>query len=260
MPSPGKLTRAEVELAVQKICQKYDEYASRFFKSPQLKGAFEERYFDAVRHGLDLKTFLQVEIGVVEEMVSKAEARLQQTTTRRAETREKKGFADRVIDELRAKIEKYEDVPFQRQANPEIRRLVGALIKLDQDHIPRLHDAFRNTSFNYSSREMIDLDGRLRDMGTIHSGVPPRLTRYSGLLSAFPRDYPAIDREEKSFLLEAALLLHDFRRVIGQVLEVYSDLAEPHKIEIAVVDNYLRGVIEDFRLKDFNRSNFKEGG
>lgn len=252
MPPRGKLTRAEVQLAVDKIVKKYDEYATRFFKTPSLKMAFEERYFSALKGGLDIQAFLQAEIDVVDELIRKAEAQLQQAAASRGEPRP--GFADRVLDELRARTEKYDDVAFHRHANQEVRRLVGALNRFERDLLSRLHDALRDTSYGFSSREMADLDSRVRDLTSGDSkSSPPRLTRYLALLNAFPRDYNAVDREEKSFLLDAAYLLHDLRAVIARARESYRDLPAGDVKILEQVDNYLLGVLDDFRIKDFRR-------
>lgn len=256
-PRKPRLSREEIQLAVDKIVKKYDEYTYRFFKAPSLKLAFEERYFSALRTGADMQDFLSAEIHVIEDLIKKQEARLQKRVRTGSGQERPRGFADRVIEDMKSRIQKYDDIAFHRQANPEIRRLVGALSHMDEHHLTRLHDALRNTSYNYSSREMIDLDARLRDVAAGQSDVaPPRLTRYTGLLNAFPRDYTAIDREEKSFLLEAAYLLHDFRSIIDQVLETYSDMSQDSREVLLTVDDYLKGVIEDFRLKDFNRTSF----
>jgi hypothetical protein len=252
MPPKGKLSRDEVQLAVDKIVRKYDEYAIKYFKSPVLKLAFEERYFSALKGGLDMGSFLQAEIEVAEELHRKAEAAQQQTQTTRAKPTD--GFADRVMEELRARTAKYEDVVFHRQASVEIRRLVGALSRFDRDYLTRFHDALRDTSYSFSSREMVDLDSRLRDLTSPGpKTAPPRLTRYVALLAAFPRDYNAVDREEKSFLVDAAYLLHDLRTVIERVGDSYQDLGEDDKKILREIDAYLIGVLDDFRLKDFRR-------
>ncbi len=252
MPTKGKLTKAEVQLAVDKIVKKYDEYSTRFFKSQTLKLAFEDRYFSALGGGLDMQSFLEAEIEVVEELIRKAEAQLQQGQNARG--RPRPDFADRVLQELRAKTEKYDDVVFHKQANPEVRRLVGAVSRLEREYMTQLHDALHDTSYNFTSREMLDLDGRLRDL-TSPGGkdAPPRLTRYLALLSAFPRDYNAVDRDEKSFLIDAAYLVHDLRGVIERARESYRDLDDENQARLDRVDAYLLGVLEDFRLKDFHR-------
>lgn len=252
MPPRGKLSRAEVQLAVDKIVKKYDEYATRFFKTPALKMAFEERYFSALKGGLDMQAFLQAEIDVVEELIRKAEAQLQQAQASQGAPRP--GFADRVIQELSARTEKYGDAAFHRHAKQEIRRLVAALSRFERELMSQMHDALRETSYGLSSREMAELDSRLRDLTSADGkSAPPRLTRYVALLNAFPRDYNAVDREEKSFLVDAAYFLHDVRAVIERARESYRDLAARDVSRLAQVEEYVTAVLEDFRIKDFRR-------
>jgi len=155
---------------------------------------------------------------------------------------------------LRARIEKYEDIVFHKQASPEIRRLVGAVSVLERDYMPQLHDALHDTSYSFSSREMVDLDSRLRDVASPGGkDAPPRLTRYLALLGVFPRDYNTVDREEKAFLVDAAYLLHDLRGVIQRVRESYKELSSERRNWLDRVDGYLSSILDDFRLKDFRR-------
>jgi hypothetical protein len=250
---PKKLTRAEIELALEKILKRYDEYIYRFFKSPRLKTSFEERYFSAVRNGLDLGQFLAVEVGVIEELLKKEEDKLNQQPVSR-ENRKREDFADRVLKELQAKIEKYADTPVHKTANPEIRRLVGALNELDQKYMPELQDALKNTNYAFNSQVMMALDSQLRSLTSSGTDpVPARLTRYLTLMGVFPRDYKAVDREEKAFILEASFFLHDLLDILTQVKSDYTRMTADEAEKLEDVTSYVEGVIEDFRLKDFKR-------
>jgi hypothetical protein len=248
----AKLNRVEVELAIEKILKRYDEYIYRFFKSPRLKTAFEERYFSAVRNGLDLSRFLAVEISVIEELIKKEEANLQKEPVRTAAPR--KDFADKVLEKLRERIEKYPDVRVHKDANPEVRRLVGALSDLDQSFMPDLHDALKNTNYSFNSQVMMNLDSQLRSIcRSSNEAVPQRLTRYVTLLNVFPRDYKAIDCEEKAYILESSFFLHDLLDILMQVRSDYEGLDDRERSKLETVVRKLEGIIEDFRLKDFKR-------
>ena len=250
---PKKLTRAEIELALEKILKRYDEYIYRFFKSPRLKTAFEERYFSAVRNGLDLGQFLAVEVGVIEELLKKEDDNLNQQPVS-TERRKREDFADRILKELQAKIEKYSDIPVHKAANPEIRRLVGALNELDHKYMPELQDALKNTNYAFNSQVMMSLDSQLRSLSSSGTDpVPARLTRYLTLMSVFPRDYKAVDREEKAFILEASFFLHDLLDILTQVKSDYTPMSKSEAEKLKSVTSYVEGVIEDFRLKDFKR-------
>jgi len=250
---PNRLSRAEIELALDKILKRYDEYIYRFFKSPRLKTSFEERYFSAVRNGLDLGQFLAVEVGVIEELLKKEDDNLNQQPVS-TERRKKEGFADRVLKELKAKIEKYTDIRVHKDANPEIRRLVGALNELDQKYMPELQDSLKNTNYAFNSQVMMALDSQLRSFSSTGNDlIPARLTRYITLMNVFPRDYKAVDREEKSFILEASFFLHDLLDILTQVKSDYTPMTKTEAEKLRKVTSYVEGVIEDFRLKDFKR-------
>jgi hypothetical protein len=251
-----KLTKVEIELALEKILKRYDEYIYRFFKSPRLKISFEERYFSAVRNGFDLASFLAVEAGVIEELLKKEDAALNREVPKGSSGVKKEGFADRVLKELTARIEKYPEVFVHRDANPEISRLVGALTDLDQRYLPDLQDALKNTNYAFNSQVMMSMDAQLRSLaGQGREGSPPQLTRYLTLLNVFPRDYKAIDREEKAYILETSFFLHDFLDILEQVQSDYTQLSDREGQRLKKVMSYIRGVIEDFRLKDFKRKN-----
>ncbi len=72
-------------------------------------------------------------------------------------------------------------------------------------------------------------------------------------LKKFPRDYSAIDREEKEYILEAAFFLNDLFSIVERVKRVYTDLSAADSRTLDAVLAYVWGVISDFRLKDFKR-------
>ena len=90
---------------MDKILKKYDEYIFRFYKSPKVKAAFEERYFSAIRGGLDMAQFLAAEVAAIQELLNKAEEKISQSTLPQP-SQKKEGFADKVLRQLQEKIEK----------------------------------------------------------------------------------------------------------------------------------------------------------
>ncbi len=83
--------------------------------------------------------------------------------------------------------------------------------------------------------------------------MPPFLVRYVGQLKRFPRNYAAIDREDKEFILESAFFLNDLISILERVRRVYKDLAAPAKEALAAAVEFTWNVIVDFRLKDLKR-------
>ena len=124
LPNNKKLNKGEVQRVVDKIRKKYDEYTVRFLKSPKLKYAFEQRYSDVLRKGIDMANFLSAEISVIDELINKEMCKLK-TSVSRAEKQgkemtENKDFADKILEEHKARIAKYNKIEFHKDAKDEI--------------------------------------------------------------------------------------------------------------------------------------------
>ena len=87
--SDKRLNKGEIQRAADRIKKKYDEYSTRFLKSPKLKYAFEERYYKALKEGINMETFLSAEIGAIEELIKKEAVKLKQTIKVQPETQKK---------------------------------------------------------------------------------------------------------------------------------------------------------------------------
>jgi hypothetical protein len=250
----ARLSRDEIQLALDKILKKYDDYIYRYFKPPGLKSAFEERYFTALRKGMDMESFLSAEIGAIEELLGKEEDRI---NAQQAQGATEESFGDKVLRQLSQKIEKYPDIRIHKDANPEIRRFLGALNELHNVYMPLLQESLVNTSYGYNSSIMTNLESRLHWLSVVdQDGVSHSLSRYLTLFNTFPRDYAAIDHEEKAFIMEAAFFLHDLSDIISEVQSEYNPLTKGEKDRLARVGTYIDGIIEDFRIKDLKRKNF----
>ncbi len=248
-----KLTPGEITRAVAKIRGRYDLYHSRFRKSGRLKDAFESRYRQALRARVDVSTFLLAEISAVEELIRREE-------TRDAERRSsdlgkpKRGFADRILEEQRERILKYPDLRFHSDAREEVRRLLGALVELERAHWLALGMALRETAYSRYSPVMIELESQLRTLASLDKdGRPAGLSRLLVQLDRFPRDYRAIDREEQEYILRTAFFLHDLVDVVDRVDANYPALGELDRGTLRQTRAHLRGMVDDFRLKEFKR-------
>jgi hypothetical protein len=101
---------------------------------------------------------------------------------------------------------------------------------------------------------MMQLEGKLRDLASRASGeAPAALARYLYHVNRFPRNYLAIDREEKEYILESAFFLHELNEILERVSE--SDpLGQPAARQgLQEVLEYVQGIIRDFRLREFKR-------
>jgi hypothetical protein len=248
-----KLTPGEITSTVEKIRKKYDDYIYKYFKHKSLRDAFETRYIKALRAGVDVSSFLLAEISAIEELTSREEQRIQAGPARPPAEREP-SFADKVLEENRKRISQYADVPFHNDAGEEVRRLVGALSGLVRDRWGDLGVALRNTMYAMNSSEMLTLDSKLRYLSTSSKDEPPAfMARLMSQLRRFPRNYAAVEREEKEYILEAAFFLNDLLLVLERVKKVYTEMPPEEKKVLEDALGYVGGVIMDFRLKDFKR-------
>jgi hypothetical protein len=247
---PRKLTPGEITAVVEKIRKKYDEYIYAYFKPKSLLRAFEERYLHTLRSSVDVSSFLLAEIGAIEELIRREEARTVLPPPEPPRT----DIADKVIEENRRRIARYRDAAFHPDASEDARRLLGALQQLADEHWPALAAALRETASNMNSLEMLNLDSQLRYLSAPgRDGIPQFLVRYVGQLKKFPRNYAAIDREDKEFILEAAFFLNDLLTILERVRRVYTDLGASAREMLGDAIDFTWGVIGDFRLKDLKR-------
>ena len=247
------MTPGEITNVVEKIRRKYDEYVSKFFRPRSLRESFEGRYIRALRAKLDISSFLIAEISAIEELIKREEERILLGPVK-VEGEKAPDIADKILEENRKRIEKYADMPFHKDAREEVRRLLGALDALAQESWPELAGALRNTGYSMNSLDMLNLDSQLRYLSSPdRDEVPQFLMRLVAQLRKFPRNYSAIEREEKEYILEAAFFLNDLFSIIERVKRVYTDLSAEEKRALDSVLLYVWGVISDFRLKDFKR-------
>lgn len=249
-----KLTPEEIRKTVEKIRKRYDEYIFKFFKPKPLKYAFEDRYIEAIKSGSDISSFLMAEISAVEELISREEERVASGQAQPAQKESVSQKIDRIVEENLAKIRKYPDTAFHPIASEELRRLFGALSELEQKHWERLAYFLRDTAYYRSSLTMMNLESQLRYLaGRASDGVPSGLSRYLYQINRFPRNYLAIDREEKEYILESAFFLHDLNEILERVNVNYPQLDQNSREGLQETQEHILGIIRDFRLKDFKR-------
>jgi hypothetical protein len=248
-----KLTPGEISATVEKIRKRYDEYVVKFFKPKSLRRAFESRYIQALRAKVDVSSFLLAEIAAIQELIQREEQRVQLGPVRPAADKEP-GFADKVLEENRARIAKYPDLAFNPDASDDVRRMAGALTELTARRWQDLGAALEETMYAMNSSEMLSLDSQLRYLSSAGGNEAPQfLNRLLVQLRKFPRHYPSIDREEKEYILEASFFLHDLFVVLERVKRVYTEMAEERRKVVEDSLAHVWSIITDFRLKDLKR-------
>jgi hypothetical protein len=249
-----KLTPNEISRAVEKIRRRYDEYIYKYFKPRTIKNAFEDRYIEAIKASTDISNFLMAEISAVEELIRREEERVGSGQAEEPAPESVTERVERIVEENLARMRKYPEVPFHPVASEELRRLLGAMCRLEEKHWEVLTTCLRNTAYYRSSLTMLNLEGKLRHLAARGSdGVPSGLSRYLYHANRFPRDYLAIDRQEKEYILESAFLLHDLEEILERVEANYPQLEEGSRSGLREIQAFIQGVIRDFRLKEFKR-------
>ncbi len=252
--APPKLTPNEISRAVEKIRRRYDEYIYKYFKPRSIKNAFEDRYIEAIKASTDISNFLMAEISAVEELIRREEERVGSGRPEEPAPESVTERVERIVEENLARVRKYPEVPFHPVASEELRRLLGAMCRLEEKHWEVLTTCLRNTAYYRSSLTMLNLEGKLRHLASRGSdGVPSGLSRYMYHANRFPRNYLAIDREEKEYILESAFLLHDLEEILERVEANYPQLDEGSRSGLQEIQGFIQGIIRDFRLKEFKR-------
>ena len=251
-----KLTPEEIKATVAKIRDKYDEYIRRYVKAKNVRIAFEDRYLEALRHGVDISSFLIAEIGAVEELIRREEARLAGPAERVGgdEPAYTPSATDEILEKQRKMIVGYRNVPFHRDADEEVKRMLGALSTLLAVHWVPLQEALRETAYSSHSNLMSRLDHELRHLGSeVRDEVSPALTHYVLQLKSFPRDTRSLEREEKSYLLASSFLLHELEDLLNRVSEAYAALGEDNLRVVRAALSFVSGIIDNFRLRHLKR-------
>ncbi len=249
------LTIDEIETAVDKVRQKYNDYVIQYMKPFSALQGFEDRYLQALRNRINMEVFLHVEISVLGELVRREEDELrnkQAERTRRAGKTKRGGddFADRVLKELKKKIEKYPSIQLHKDASFEMQKLCGFMSWFYHEYFFTVENIVRGLSVSRTVHGLSGVAPALTDFYNVGEHRDPRaFSRYINFLSDPIRDYNAIDREEKRILVECAKILHSIHDAVRAAMDTGNIPEEEGKTVEKILDVVHNG-IEDFRLKD----------
>ena len=252
-----KLSYDEIEQARDRILREYDHYIVQYMKSRKLRDDFEDRYVMALKARMDMTRFLHAEFQAVRDLREREAERLRNenndaiTKAEAARRGPKPGFADRIIQANRDKIEKYPDKEIHPDASFEIRRLFGAMNDFERRLWPDIERCMRRISPTLYSGPRIVLERKIFDLWSdTKEGVSPRLAGYAALFNRFPRNTRDINREEQRFIVDSGYLMNEIAEEIGRVKE-NEVLEEVDRRYLETMYEYMHTVITDFRLNDF---------
>ncbi|MBN1411818.1 MAG: hypothetical protein JW969_13300 [Spirochaetales bacterium] len=249
-----KLSSKEIKMVVDKIRKKYDGYCEQFFKSHNVRVAFDERYLNAIKNGSDLSTFLMAEISAIDELIKTEEEKLNECSAPNQSDKITQ-YIEGIMERNLKQIEKYKEIDFHADANPEIKKLLWALTKVDTEYFPSLFSIFRSLNFTDSLITLSGIEDQFREL-TYWKGsdVPLKLSRYVLLLNRIVKEYSAFEREEKNYIKESAFALHDLAGLLIKTLNEHEDMDARDKDNLRQILNFITNIIIDFRLKDLKRN------
>lgn len=269
-----KLNSKEIDQLVAKIRSLYDDYMVKFIQGSREKTAFEQRYFEALKSRVNLQRFLMVELKIVQQLIAREE--LQQgrqeaeayqrekdivgpngqtrgngsQTPAGEEEAERGDFADRVIEEMQRKAEKYPPAGLDNNEVWEVDHLFGGLQKFERELWPPVDRVYRKVYPSRYDGPRLMLETRLLELAEARmGGMPQVLHTLQLLMGRFPRNYREIEWEQKHTILKASFFLHTIRGELEK-LRQESYLSEEDRRAVYNATEFVNALIEDFRLKD----------
>ncbi len=269
-----KLNSKEIDQLVEKIRSLYDDYMVKFIQGSQERNAFEQRYFDALKSRVNLQRFLMVELKMVQQLIAREElqqGRQEAEAYRRekdlvgqngvagakdaeadaADEDESQGdFADRVIEQMQRKAEQYPPVGLESNEVWEVDHLFGGLQKFERELWPPVDRVYRKVYPSRYDGPRLMLESRLLELAEARmGGVPQVLHTLQLLMGRFPRNYREIEWEKKHTILKASFFLHTIKGELEK-LRQESYLSDEDRRAVFNANEFVSGLIEDFRLKD----------
>jgi len=244
---PPRLTDTEIDKVLRKIRAEYDHYIVHYLKTPDTKRKFEERYAEALRHRMDLTRFLSVEIQVVQSLVEKAEAEASVEAPAPKAAAKKGSYADRVIEQLRARIRDYPalGLPEHPEKSPDVDKLYGTLRWFRREIWEILYPLFLGKC---PSPALFQADVDLGALTLQGDKWPKEVETYWALLMG-KADLSQVARAQNRCLLQGGQLVHRIRGLLAEAQGVKA-LTPAEKDSVTRALAFCDRVLGDFRLKE----------
>jgi len=264
-----KLSSKEINQLVDRIRSLYNDYMVKFIQGGDMREGFEQRYYEALKTRIDLQRFLQVELKIVQQMIAREEAEFNRCEEA-AYLRERDpaagngdgakddggdraptgDFADRVIEHMQRKAEKYPPAGLDSSEVWEVDHLYGGLQKFERELWPPVDRIYRRLYPSRYDGPRLTLENKLLELAEVRmGGIPQSLHTLQLLMGRFPRNYREIEWEQKNTILKAAFFLHTLKGELEK-LRQESYLSDEDRRAVHAALEYVTTLIEDFRLKD----------
>jgi hypothetical protein len=238
--------------AVDALRTRYEALIFDNALNPALLDSFDDRVSHAKNSGRDPERFLEEELKAFGDLERKAAER-EQAAAMRAEARRRRlageSFADKVLDEYRARIEHYPEIDIHPDADPEVSRLFGAMDLLDKRHWGDLETYLRRAFPRAGQIDRMSIEQRFwRFVSTRRDRLPEELERYRRALAAPSAGRKEKVREAQEAVKSVAFYLHDLMEVCEQAS---NQIRPDQNVEKALA--YVRDIINDFRIRELKR-------
>jgi O6-methylguanine-DNA--protein-cysteine methyltransferase len=254
MGKQEKLTPLQVDKLISRIRSEYKDFIIRYQKPFTVQNGFELRYLQARQKKIDLEAFLKAEIEVLMELNRREEQRRIKSQQPKV-AKKKQSYADKIIEQMEKRISEYPELVFHREASYEMKKLFGALQLFKQKYWDDISYLLRGNTITDTETYFRDIDTPARDMFLEKANEVPALLRiYSRLLSSRPRDWEAIDAEEKRCIIEVAFFLHNTLARLDRIKK-NKDSSNENRESIEKVASFIAKMIKDFRLTDLKPQN-----
>jgi len=264
-----KLSSKEINQLVDRIRSLYNDYMVKFIQGGDMREGFEQRYYEALKTRIDLQRFLQVELKIVQQLIAREEAEFNRCEEA-AYLRERDpaagngdgakddggdraptgDFADRVIEQMQRKAEKYPPAGLDSSEVWEGDHLYGGLPQFERELWPPVDRIYRRLYPSRYDGPRLTLENKLLELAEVRmGGIPQSLHTLQLLMGRFPRNYREIEWEQKNTILKAAFFLHTLKGALEK-LRHESYLSDEDRRAVHAALEYVTTLIEDFRLKD----------
>ncbi len=266
------LTEKDLKTAVSEIRGQYERLISEFGKSRRVLEAFEDRYLFALKNRRDLSLFFRAEAEAVEQLRAKELEKpvLAASAVRREAVGP--GFVDKVFEQNRQRIMKYPCLELCAESDDEVGRLLGAVRVYLNGYFPVLVHIYRERRYTPEWQALSNCYDRLLSRYGV-SGEVPLAKAYETAVNLRPRDLKRADQERRFLMQETAFLLNELVSIIDRIIRTEA-VPSPDTLFVfrtgdeklvkqfngqsfreGVRKNYeyLKNLIEDFRIKDFVR-------
>ena len=267
---PMPLNKDEVNELVNKLRDRYKEFAGKYSPKWFDLNAFDARLSSALRNRMNMEGFILAEISGFEKLKERYEKKKKEKEN--SFSRE----VDKILEQNIARIKKYPQIFFHPKCGIEISHLYGALSYLSMELFPILRVVISDSRLKNSINAMEDrLLFLAEQRGNLH---PRRIADHILLLNRNGIKDIDIEKDNNEYLKECGFFLHDlvdfcdgiidsgrdewnypltFQKLFVEeerrkrIVDIFQDLTGYGAV--LKIKEYASAVIEDFRLGAFKR-------